>query len=173
MKFSSTCCFAAMLSVGVCASAMPAQADAATVERAYVHNGGSACTGALPTYEGALRKRPKAIANEGASIAFVTCSAVWDDANPSNPFKVAASVTNRGTAAATLSCTFVNGNEFYGSVSTPATISVPAGGFSVIGWDPVLPATQFPFSAASISCALRPGMEINYFGQQVHQEVGL
>lgn len=31
---------------------------AATIDRLNLQNGGNACTGALPTFEGSLRKRP-------------------------------------------------------------------------------------------------------------------
>lgn len=163
---------AAMLSMGACSVALPLHAQAATVERAALHNGGSACTGALPTFEGALRKRPKAIANEGTSTAFITCSAVADIYNSVKPKRVFAGMTNRGAAPADLTCTFVNGDEYHGSTARPLTVSVAAGAFAIIGWNAVAPATEFDRQAVSISCALPPGMELNYFGQVVDEDVG-
>ena len=37
------------------------------------------CQPALPTFDGSIRKRPKAVQNEGTSIAFITCGFSGDN----------------------------------------------------------------------------------------------
>lgn len=147
-------------------------AAAATVARQFFQNGGSACTGALPTFEGSLRKRPLAIANEGAVAAFVTCSAQANNFNGVRPTVVFASATKRGGAAVTLSCTLVNGDSFNGAAYTLASIVLPASESATLQWLPAAPATQLPFASVSISCALPPGVEVNYFGHDIAEAIG-
>lgn len=144
--------------------------DAATSTRYYSQNGGSACTGALPTYEGALRKRPKAIANEGTTTAYITCSALNTEASP-DPSLVWAYFTNRNATPATVNCTMVDGNEFYGSTAFPLSKVYAAGEFSIMLWEPTAPATAFR-SSVSLSCALPPGVELNFFNHEVEEEIG-
>lgn len=159
------CLTAALLVVGL---APVSGAEAATVFRNYSQNGGSACTGALPTYEGALRKRPKAIANEGTTTAFITCSALHDGGGPT-PVAVNAWFTNRGTAAATVNCSMVDGNDLSGSTTFPLSKVFAPGLFDGILWLP--PVGGFRRSV-SLSCALPPGVELNFFGRGVEEEVG-
>lgn len=165
--------FLAAAAVAACAALLsPAPAAAATVVRQFFQNGGSACTGALPTFEGSLRKRPLGIANEGAVPAFITCSAQANNVNGARPTAVFASATNRGAAAVTLSCTLVNGDSFNGAAYTVTSIVVPASDLATLQWLPAAPATQLPFASVSISCALPPGVEVNYFGHDIAEDIG-
>lgn len=152
------------------AAGVAAPASAATVTRTFYQNGGSACTGALPTYEGALRKRPKAIANEGAAAAFITCSALSNDQNSSMPNVAFAYFTNRGASAASVSCTMVNGDEFYGSTATTQTLELPAGRFLSMFFSPE--SSQFDHFSVSLSCRLPPGVELNIFGHNIDEDIG-
>lgn len=147
-----------------------APAGAATVQREFSQNGGSACTGALPTFEGALRKRPKAIGNEGTTTAFITCSAVNQETRYA-PLLVWAYFTNRGSASVTVACTMVDGNDFYGSTAFPASKVFTAGQFGIMTWAPVAPLTSFRQSV-SLSCALPPGVELNFFNHSVQEDIG-
>lgn len=160
------------LVVSVSILSCPDVANAATVTRTPYQNAGSACTGALPTYEGALRKRPKAIANEGTGLAFVTCSAPANDSNSRKPQRLFLWVFNRSTSTVSLSCTMVNGDEFNGSTATPATATVAPGVLTPLLWQPVSPATEFERSALSVSCALPPQVEINLVGQVIDEDIG-
>lgn len=155
----------------VIAASAAAPADAATVNRTFYQNGGSACTGALPTFEGALRKRPKAIANEGTTNAFITCSAISNDINSANPQTAFAYFTNRAASAADVTCTFVNGDEFYGSTATVQTIPLASGQFAPMFFTPA--GDQFDLPTISLSCNLPPGVELNLFGLNVDEDVGL
>jgi hypothetical protein len=148
-----------------------APADAATVSRTFYQNGGSACTGALPTYEGALRKRPKAIANEGTTGAFITCSAITNDLNSAKPAVAFAYFTNRGASATSVSCTFVNGDEFYGSTATPQTLPLASGQFLPMFFVPPS-GPEFDRFTINLSCSLPPGVELNLFGHNIEEDVG-
>ncbi len=105
-------------------------------------------------------------------VAFVTCSAQADSLNSARPVNVFASATNRGGATVTLNCTLVNGDDFNGASSTPASVELPVNVLTVLQWLPVAPATQLPFASVSISCALPPGVEINYFGHDIAEDIG-
>jgi len=166
-RYSLLCLF----SVAVCG--MAGTAEAATVSRTFYQNGGSACTGALPTFEGALRKRPKAIANVGTTTSFITCSAVGNDQNTAMPHLAFVYVTNRSAAPVDLSCTFINGDEYYGSASVPQTVNLPVNVLTSVFWFPESPDPTFLRDAVSVSCALPPGVEVNLFGQSIQQDVGL
>lgn len=160
---------AAILAASTLGFAAPsAAADAFRVDTG---NAVSACQGALPAYEGALRKRPLALANEGASTAFVTCAlrtggrvtAVYLYARAAGP-------------ATTLQCTAVAGHQGNHTFSSTRTIPLPgndgqgstswqAGAF---GW----PGPEFNSSIVSISCALPPGAAINDIVQHFREDVG-
>jgi len=166
---SSKLTFAGILSVFSIAAI--GAADAATVGRFFFQNAGSACTGARPTYEGALRKRPLAIANEGDVPAFVTCSPTAD-ANGANGKSALTFATNHGTTAIELNCTLVNGNELDSALYTPQTKILQPGEAAGIGWTPTLPATTFPKPGLGISCTLPPNVELSFFGYTVDEDVG-
>ena len=146
--------------------------NAATVRREFYQNGGSACTGALPTFEGSLRKRPKAIGNEGTTTAFVTCSAVANDLSSEKPQQVFASFTNNTSISVNVNCSLINGDAFYGSIATPQTMSLPPGTLTYMEWSPVSPAPTLPNYSANISCALPPGVELDIFGQVINEDIG-
>lgn len=148
-------------------------ARAATVSRLNYQNGGNACTGALPTFEGALRKRPQAIANEGTSTAFVTCSLEANDLNSARGINAFMSFANSTASAASVNCTLVDGNAFAGAVTQTASFTVGAGSTArVANFYPVSPATQFTRSSVSVSCALPPGTALNYFGVEIAEDIG-
>lgn len=172
MRPSSRLLAAATAAFAAAGVLSPGSADAATVARQFFQNGGSACTGALPTFEGSLRKRPLAIANEGAVAAFITCSAQSNNANSARPTVVFAAANNRSGAAVTLSCTLVNGDGFNGTAFTPASIVLPVNELTTLQWLPAAPATQLPFASVSISCSLPPGVEVNYFGHDIAEDIG-
>ncbi len=121
-------------------------------------NGVSHCQGALPSFEGAFRKRPLAIDNEGTSPAFLTCAFelrstgalghavdVWFGNNTATP--------------KTINCTGVQG--FNGdSEAVVRSVVVPASSQDNITW------VDADFTAGiggllSISCQLPPGTGVN------------
>ena len=141
---------AAMLAVGL--------AQAANETNELSSNAVSHCQGALPSFEGAFRKRPLAIDNEGTSAAFLTCAFelrgtgalghavdVWFGNNTATP-KI-------------ISCTGVQGYNG-GSEAVAKTVEVPANSQDNILW------VDGDFEAGiagmlSISCHMPPGTGVN------------
>lgn len=159
----------ALLAVALVSTHAHAQNSA---QRLSYQNGGNACTGALPTYEGALRKRPTAIANQGSDFAFVTCSAEGDYLRSTTPTTVVIRVTNRNANSVDLSCTFINGDAQYGTIFIPQTKSLLPGIDVQMAWNPVPPAANFEKHTVSVSCALPPNVELNSFANKFSESIG-
>lgn len=165
------------MNIGLCAVTAgllmaASSASAAPVLRDYTINATGNCNGALPSYEGALRKRPLAINNEGTATAFVSCSLPGDFFNEGNNY-VAAGFENTSAAAVSVTCTFVDG--FSPPFSTPQyivkTVSVPAGGVNVLEWEPAAGAIFTP--NANLNCSLPPGAGINLIEVQYEEDNGV
>lgn len=142
-----------------------AMAPAEAVTRSNFQNAVGACNGALPGFEGALRKRPLAIANEGTSNAIVSCTLAIDQSASEGNLTVGIGLINRSAQLVPVSCTFVDGTapEVVGAI--PPTyytrnIALSAGQGGSIVWQ----AAEFGLAAfsfvASASCSLPPGVEI-------------
>lgn len=123
------------------------------------------CQGALPSFEGAFRKRPLGVANEGTSLAFLSCAALSPSTGDSEIYQVAALFINRGGASATVDCTLVDGIALpfpsFPPIYLPKSVAIPAGAFSILVWNDVDDNGGDPFEIPNISCALPPGVEIN------------
>lgn len=131
------------------------------------------CNGALPGYEGALRKRPLGILNEGTTNAFVSCGVSVDERNNAGIDTAGVFLINRGAAVQAVTCTFVDGLPPEFSVINPdlpapnyrpKAIAVLPGQVGIIQWSPA----EFELDAFSIygafSCNLPPKMEISIAG---------
>lgn len=143
-----------------------------TARRTY-QNGGNACTGALPTYEGALRKRPQAIVNEGTTNAFVTCSTSTEEMGASWPHHAYLRVRNYNAVAVSVTCTFVNGGDHEGSTTSVATHVVSANHFKIMDWGSSSPGSpKFARRTVSFSCNLPPRTGVVYVGKGWLEEIG-
>lgn len=144
--------------LGVALLAIPANTALASNWASAVDN----CQGALPSFEGAFRKRPLGINNEGASSAFVSCAirADFDD----DLVGVGVLFTNRGAGAATINCTLVSGvalpAPFAPPVMIPKSVSIAANDFAVMSWSTGDNGGE-PFALPNLSCSIPPGAEIN------------
>ena len=170
MKRLNKCVLA--VAVGVCATAS-LSAMAEPVLRDYTINAAGNCNGALPSFEGALRKRPTAIANEGASSAFVTCSLAGNFLNDGNNVVVAI-FTNNSAAEVSFNCTFVDGYSAGiggGSVFNPQTVTIAAGMPGAVIWEPA--EGELFSNNANVSCALPAGVEINALEIQFEEDNGV
>lgn len=146
-------------------------ASAVTLDRQPLRTATGACNGALPAYEGALRKRPLAVSNEGTTSAFVSCSTPGDELGLPND-AVGLYFTNNGSTAATVNCTFVDGVKFYGVAYRPKSVELAAGQYAPIIW---LPSeyTLTTFSRwANFNCTLPAGVEINEVITRNEENVG-
>ncbi len=126
-------------------------------------NAVESCQGSLPNFEGALRKRPLAIDNEGTSPAFVTCSVAADLGSPSGVTEVAALFTNRTGVAVTVNCTLVSGivGPPGSPIYLPKAIPIAANSFAVADWEKTADNGGNAFVLANLSCSLPVGTEIN------------
>lgn len=125
------------------------------------------CQGSLPSFEGALRKRPLAIANEGTSSAFVSCSI----RAPLSQFEEVTGIivlfTNRGASTQLFSCTLVDGVALpfpvHPPVYQPKPILLEAGNFGGLTWTNVNDNGNGnePYRIPNLNCSLPPGIEIN------------
>lgn len=164
------------MNIGLCAVAAgllmaASSASAAPVLRDYTINATGNCNGALPSYEGALRKRPLAINNEGSAVAFVSCSlpgSFFDDGN----LYLAVGLENTGSAPASVTCTFVDG--LAPAFDTPQyytqTVVVPANGAEIMSWEP---ATGTFSANANLNCSLPVGAGINFIEVQFEEDNGV
>ena len=128
------------------------------------------CQGALPSFEGAIRKRPLAVQNEGSSNAFVTCALNNPGYNTWTTFisSVLIYAQNLNSSSRPITCTAVNS-------SATASPDDPLYAIRTVQVSPSdtnstlieFAADDFPGSPAalpgdtvSVSCTLVPGMGI-------------
>lgn len=122
------------------------------------------CNGSLPSYEGALRKRPTAIANEGTSVAFISCSMPLLFSNEIS--HVGVFIRNPSRLPGTVACTLVDGTvgaEAPTPTYYPLSYTFTSGGrtWAAFYWDPAAYALGFFGGPANLSCMLPAGMELN------------
>ena len=147
----------------------PAGAGVPSNLRTMTHATG-ACQAALPAYEGAIRKRPLALVNEGTDSAFVTCAFPGFEGGTFGGLTIW--FTNFGDAAAVLRCTFVTGTAATGvphavlPVYTSRIRELPAGASDALFLTSGDASTDAP---TSVSCALPPQVGIGDlgFGQEI------
>jgi len=139
-------------------------AIAEVVPRDFFVNASGACNGALPTYEGALRKRPLAVRNEGDTSAFVSCSIPGSQTDGGYSV-VGAYFTNNGDAEAVINCTFVDGSVISPTQYYPGSLALPPGQTYFIRWDMEELGVGEGFTNwPNLSCNLPPQTEISVVG---------
>lgn len=138
--------------------------EASAIQRQNAVNGSGACQGALPNYEGNLRKRPTAIANEGSTNAFVSCS-TQHDVLGNYAYFYGLVLNNNGTAHANVTCTLVAGvkiNENTPPILIPKSTAVLPGGWEHMSWGESDNGGELLPPTGNWSCNLPPGTEIAY-----------
>lgn len=148
---------------------LPADADAATALTTATDN----CNGALPGYEGALRKRPLGILNEGTANAFVSCGVSINESGNEGINTAAIYLINRGTTTQAVTCTFIDGlpPEFNAISPTlpvatyyPKAVAVMPGQLLPIAWFPADFELETFSPYGAFNCNLPPKMELNIAG---------
>ena len=129
----------------------------AEAQQVLAQNAAGACKSALPVFDGNLRNRPTAIANEGVSGAFVSCS--MEDSLEGRSTFPAVLLYNARAGAITVSCTLVQGYAGGARYYTKSR-TYGAGSDGYISWSEV--DNNFPYYAELInfSCNLPPGVEM-------------
>lgn len=153
--------------------AAPASGHAAEIDANLAALAVGACQPALPAFDGLIRKRPKAMANEGTSVAFVTCVALQQrsSVNRVRGFQVA--LGNSNTFAVELSCTLVDGwQSITYSPANTRSVSIPPGSYRNLEWSAALHNAGNLYSSPAVSCQLPGGTEVSGIFYTVLTEVG-
>lgn len=140
------------------ALALSTNADAATQRATYV-TATAACSGPIPASDGALRRSPLGIRNDGTSNVFISCSLPADFVGDMTTGTIEPHFHNFGAASATVNCTLTAGNRFGGFGSVAGSTSITAGGDSYISWSSI--DKKHNWGSYNFSCILPPGVEIN------------
>lgn len=177
-RFHCTFQLAGIFLASTLLSAAPSVASAALATRVVNQNPTGVCQSALPVYDGQIRKRPKAIQNEGTSPAYVTCSWTAQGGfaeNSGNPTALAMTFSVNDGQPDHVSCLAVLGNQGHTLPTyTRGTDLHSNGGVRALIW---LPADfgasgRFPSGLINVSCLLNPGVGINASQLSFDEEIG-
>jgi len=150
---------------------MTGTAEAATATRLHFENATGFCQSALPIFDGNVRKRPTAVANEGTSNAFISCS-MAASANGSTGIEVISLfIYNKTAVAVNVTCSLVNHYQAGGTV-VPKTQSVRAIGIAEFVWTRGDVGNPASMKYANFSCNLPPGTEVGYGYYRYSYEIG-
>jgi hypothetical protein len=142
--------------------------------RSFVQNGTGACQAALPYYEGAIRKRPLAIQNEGDASAFINCSLVGTERSTGGLQEAQVVVLNITDGPLDVSCTLIGEVTEASMAFLPKTVTVPAnqsGSAYMLRWD----ATDIGgtlLKTANLSCNVPAGAGLGETSVQFYEYVG-
>ena len=160
----------ALLAGLLLALASAGNAHAVDISRTLYTNPTGVCQGALPAFDGLIRKRPLAVQNEDTSPAFVTCS--FTSQGRTTGFSQY--VNAIGGAAVVISCTAVTGwatgtNQFV----TKTVTAGPGPSQRELAWSPsdFGGTTTLP-NFVSLSCNLPPGAALNDVWFRFLEDVG-
>ena len=146
-------------------------ANADTATKRYYQNATGICQASLPSFEGAIRKRPTAVANEGASSAFVSCSAPTSSEASTGITQVSIVLYNRTASAIPVTCTFVHSFQAGGTL-VPKSISVPANSRAFLNFTTADVGNPASLAFANFNCALEPGTDVGYVYYNYTYEIG-
>lgn len=151
---------AAAIATTVVALAMMPDARAVGLLETRATNSVGNCQAALPAFEGQIRKRPLAVANEGTTGAFVTCA--FTTSQLALGIKgYEARMTNFGTVPQNISCTGVTGEENNATYFTKS-MTVNPGQSQLLSYSNILDNLGVLFNnRLSFSCNLPPGVGLN------------
>ena len=154
----------AALACALAATAATAIAGVPVIpQRFTMQNATADCQGALPSFEGALRKRPTGIVNEGGAAAFVTCSMQGEVRGSSNPITwFGIGISNRAAAPLTVSCTAVLGIAGDQQFLTKSVTVQPTGRADIM-WSANGDNGGVGYNGpVNYSCGLVAGSEVSY-----------
>lgn len=117
------------------------------------------CQPALPVFDGNIRKRPLAVANEGTASAFVTC-AFTSDSTALGVIEYRTGVQNQSGSPITITCMAVAGTgetaQYY-----PKSVSLTAGARATLSWLAADNGNTLYPHPVGLSCLLPPGGALN------------
>lgn len=120
------------------------------------------CQGALPNFEGAIRKRPLAVQNEGSTNAFITCAFATESGQALDGSRSLSTWFFNANAAATdVACTAVSGYQTGANEFVSKSVSIGPGEQGQLFWNDADFAEEGLGDLVAISCNLAPGIGIN------------
>ncbi len=127
----------------------------------YQQNASGSCSSALPIFDQSLRFRPVGVKNVGTDNAFVSCSALNLTTNGVTIY--GAFLQNTTDGDLDISCTFVDGSAFFGTLYFPKTQTYAAGQGGFMIWNSATDNGGTDFTRwANLSCVLQPGVDLQY-----------
>ena len=130
------------------------------------------CQAARSANEGSLRKRPKAVQNEGTTGVFVTCG-LHGNGHTSiedNSKTVVIYLLNIGAAPVTVSCTAVDAS--IGDITTTRSSTMAPNSVGQIVFVATDVDEQGRWATPAFSCSLPPGAGIRQLWHRFDQEIG-
>ncbi len=160
-----------VLGSALLASGIAQAGEVVTANRTQYFNAPAHCQGALPNFEGSLRKRPLALQNEGATSAYVTC------AIPTQGRVEALEMyaSSHDGSASEVTCTAVTGYKGGTNLYVPQTVVTSADGdWTGLVWEAedFQSVDVFPSSYIALSCNLAPGTGLNDFWLYYSEVIG-
>lgn len=158
-KFTSYLMLAGTL---VVAGTTTQDAFAVTASRVYFNNAAGICQSALPIFDGNIRKRPTAVANEGTTTAFVSCSFSSNATSTLGASKVQLTLFNRNASTILATCT-MNPNFLAGGPLPliPKTNMTAANARTDFLWNAADNGGN-NYLFMNFSCGLPPGVDVGY-----------
>jgi hypothetical protein len=148
-------------------------AMALTSTRHYYQNASGICQSALPVFDGNIRKRPTAVANEGTANAFVSCSVPTNAESSLDITSFTVVLFNRTGADQTVSCTYVSSYSQVTSTLVPKSVTVPANDRAFLTFSTSdLPGPPSNLYFGNFSCNLLPGTDVGYIYYDYSVDVG-
>jgi hypothetical protein len=154
---------------------LPLLAQAATIERQEVRMSADVCQPALPAFDGAFRKRPLAMQNEGTAAAFVTCAFGGTFNGVPSAKTLTVGFTNTTSAPIQVNCTLVDAHAgVLDPTYYPKSINVPPAGSPValLIWSAISDNNGVKFTYPAASCSLPPGTGVQVTNHTYDEEIG-
>lgn len=146
-------------------------AQAATASKTHYQNATGFCQAALPVFDGNIRKRPTAVANQGTTNAFVSCSMVTSAEATTGISTMNLVLYNRNATAIDVTCSLVHSFQS-GGLIVPKTLTIPANARGFLIWTPADVGGGTSLKYANFSCNLPGNIDVGYAYYDYTYEIG-
>lgn len=149
-------------------------ATAATSTRGEVQMAAGLCQPFVPTNE--IRYSATGMRNAGTSTVYAICSLAgtwYADSENGGASYISLKVRNTATAPQSVSCTARPGYAYGATnnqLSMPLTLTIQPGGFQSFSWNSTTAGGRM--RNPNFTCALKPGIEIQYAERTYSEDVG-
>ncbi len=150
---------------------MSGGAQALTATKKFYQNATGFCQPSLPAFDGNIRKRPTAVANEGTSAAFVSCSGPTSAEDTTGVSSLNLVLYNRTAAAISVTCSLVD-SFTAGGLVVPKTVSIPANNRAFFTWTLADVGSPPSMQWANFNCGLPPSTDVGYLFYDYTYDIG-